>query len=102
VTARAALARLKAAGVTVVPDGADLRLRSAGPIPPDLVALAKAEKPGLLRLVSDQATDSADIAAEPPLPAPGSAARNLHDQQQRQMVRGLLLGFLAHSPGTQK
>lgn len=95
-TALAALARLEAAGVDVVPDGDGLRLQSAAPIPADPVALAKAEKPGLLRLVSDHETDSTDIATEPQLPAPHTPERTFHDQRQRQIVRGLLVGSHAH------
>jgi hypothetical protein len=93
-TALACMARLEAAGVALVPDGAALRLRSATPIPADLLALARAEKPGLLRLVVT--SDSAAIAAEPPLPRPGTAERTAYDQRQDQMVRGLLLGFHTH------
>jgi len=64
-TASAILARLEAAGVAVVPDGATLRLRSARPIPPDLVALARAEKPALLRLVMTHADILAAVSTWP-------------------------------------
>lgn len=99
-TAHAALARLEAAGVSVVPDDDGLRLWSARPIPADLVALARAEKPGLLRLVSDSESDSADIASEPVLPAPGTAERVKLDQQQARMVAGLMQQFHRHRSTT--
>ena len=52
-SATAALAQLRAAGVTVEAEGAQLRLRCPTTIAPALLTLAKTEKAGLLRLVAD-------------------------------------------------
>lgn len=52
-TAVAALRTLRDHGAVVELDGANLRLRASAPLPPSVVTILRAEKAGLVRLLTD-------------------------------------------------
>ncbi|MBP2301953.1 hypothetical protein [Azospirillum picis] len=54
-SALAVLRALRSEGGTVSLDGGNLRLRAPAPLPPALVSAVRAEKPGLIRLLSGHA-----------------------------------------------
>ncbi|MDJ0391367.1 hypothetical protein QMO56_24985 [Roseomonas sp. E05] len=90
----ALLARLEAVGATLrrAPDGS-LRLRPSRPIPPDLLAEARAQRDDLALMVAEREAENAEreaIRIEPELPSTGSPERERQEQQQRAMVAGLL------------
>ena len=51
---------------------------------------------------ADEAADRAAIAAEPLLPAPGTAEREAMRQRQAATIAGLLAGFAASRPRSRK
>ena len=51
---------------------------------------------------ADEAADRAAIAAEPLLPAPGTAERTAIDQRHAAIIAGLLAGFAAHRKPTRQ
>ncbi|HWX50543.1 MAG TPA: hypothetical protein VNZ61_21055 [Roseomonas sp.] len=96
------LARLEAAGATLrhAPDGT-LRLRPSRPLPPDLLAEARARRSDLAILVADREADDAEreaIRTEPELPPLGSPEWDRLDRQQRAMVAGLLQASRRYLP----
>jgi len=96
----ALLARLEAAGATLrrAPDGT-LRLRPSRPLPPDLLAEARAKRDDLAILVAEREAEDAEreaIRTEPELPPLGSPERDRQDRQQRAMVAGLLQASRQH------
>lgn len=54
-SALAVLRALRSEGCTVTLDGGNLRLRAPVPLPPAIVSAVRAEKPGLVRLLSRHA-----------------------------------------------